>query len=128
MLVKSIGIGVVAASLGTSISVSAHHNASVCLARDRTVVVEGVVDAIQFADPHVVMTIRVEDSVLVTAEWQSSWQLANGWGITRDILRIGDRVAVRGSPYTCEDNRISMITEVKRLADGWSWTAIPRGF
>lgn len=128
MLSKIVCTCSVAVLLGVCIPLAAHHNDYACLARDRTVTIEGVVDAIEFSDPHVVLTIRTENSVIVTAEWRALWELANGWGITRDILRTGDRVAVRGAPYTCEVNRLSLITEVRRLADGWSWTATPSGF
>lgn len=99
----------------------AHHDAYACLVRDRSVTVEGLIDDIRFEDPHVVLTIKTDLSIVVTAEWRTIWELSNRWGITREFLRRGDRVLVRGSPYDCEENRMSIIVEVRRLEDGWSW-------
>ena len=106
-----------------SIQVDAHHNGYVCVARGKSVTVEGEIEAFQFSDPHVVLMIRTDDSTVVTAEWMTMFQLSNGWGITKEILRPGDRVVVRGSPYACEENKISLIAAVRRLDDGWSWSS-----
>lgn len=99
----------------------AHHDAYACIARDRSVIVEGIIEDIRFEDPHVVLTIKTDQSVIVTAEWKTIWELSNRWGITRDVLRRGDRLFVRGSPYECEDNKISLVVEVRRVEDGWTW-------
>ena len=118
---RFLSLCLLAASLLLCYPVDAHHDGYVCVARDKTVTVEGVIEEFQFVDPHVVLIVRTDDSTVVTAEWMTMWQLSNGWGITQQILRQGDRVVVRGSPYECEENRISLLTEVRRLDDGWSW-------
>lgn len=116
-------------SLLVSGPISAHHDSYACIARDRSVSVEGIVEDIRFEDPHVVLTIKTDRSIVVTVEWRPVWELANRWGITRDILRRGDRIYVRGSPYECEQNRMAVLVEIRRLEDGWFWTAAaPRAF
>ena len=79
-------------------SLQAHHYGRACLARDKTITVVGEIVEIQFSDPHVVIRLKTDQSIVVTAEWLSMWELSNGWGITSQILRQGERLVVRGSP------------------------------
>jgi hypothetical protein len=104
----------------------AHHNDYACIARDRSVTVEGVLEDIQYQDPHVVLKVKTADSTIVTASWRTLWELSNRWGITEGILRRGDRILLRGSPLECESNSLSLIVEVRRLEDGWTWSAPSR--
>ena len=101
----------------------AHHEAYACIERDVTVTVIGLIEDVRYDDPHVVLSIRTDQSIVVTAEWRAPWELANRLGITRELLQRGDRIAVRASPYDCEPNRIALIVELRRIADGWSWSA-----
>jgi hypothetical protein len=114
---------ILAGALFVCAPLGAHHNAFACLARDTTVTIEGVVKEFRFENPHAILTITAANGSVVTAEWLTIFELSNGWGITREFLGQGDRVVVRGSPYLCETNRISLLSEVRRLDDGWSWTS-----
>jgi hypothetical protein len=100
---------------------AAHHNA---IASDRahSVTIEGIVEAFVFANPHVEIHIRTDNGVVYTAEWQLMGVLSND-GITRDTLRPGDRVIVRGRPNKVAALRITELAEVKRPADGWTWVS-----
>ena len=53
-------------------------------------------------------------------EWGPASQLGRQ-GVTKDTLKIGDRVIVTGNPgRTAEDHRIRMVN-ITRPSDGWKW-------
>lgn len=102
------------------VSASAHHSYS-AFDRNRTVSIEGDVERVSFTNPHVMLTIKTSDAELYTAEWQNINQLAKG-GVTGDTVKVGDRLVVSGSPKHDNERLLSLIQEVRRPSDGWSWT------
>lgn len=108
------------ATLPGMAEVRAHHNGYACLARGTSLTIEGDLEEYQFTMPHVVLKIRLADGVLYTAEWMTSQQLA-GRGLNRDTLQVGDHLVVRGTPYACEKDMMSLLATVRRPADGWEW-------
>jgi hypothetical protein len=100
--------------------VPAHaHHSYAGFDQDRTVSVTGAIDKILFANPHVVLTLRMPDSTVYTVTWMSGRQL-NLQGVGADELTIGDVVVVSGSPSRQSDE-LAKITQVRRLSDGWTW-------
>jgi hypothetical protein len=83
----------------------AHH--SVAAWFDTTVEmteVEGVVTDLRWQNPHVVFTLRVDD-----APWSIETLSISGisrWGITRDLISVGDRLRVAGNPARRESNSL----------------------
>ena len=99
-------------------AVRAHHSyANFDL--DRTVTVEGRIDDILFANPHVVMKLRAGDGTVYTVTWNAAQQLSRQ-GVSPTHLKVGDSVGVTGSPST-KSPEVSKIVEVTRPADGWTW-------
>ena len=110
---------------------SAHHSHPEFL-MDQDATVQGTIESIRFADPHVVMTLRAVDMTVYTIEWQSATWLAsqpavfvtptNG-PVTADSLHIGDYVIVVGVPPR-DPSRHELVTlkSVRRPSDGWTWT------
>ena len=76
-------------------SVSAHHSyAGFYDARERTVTVQGTLEKITYANPHVVMEIRAADSTLYTVTWQSAMWVSRQAGVARETFRLGDHLVV----------------------------------
>jgi hypothetical protein len=66
--------------------------------------VEGVVTELRWQNPHVIFTLRVDD-----ADWSIETLSTSGisrWGITRDLIAVGDRVRVAGNPARRESNSL----------------------
>jgi Family of unknown function (DUF6152) len=110
-----------ALALGLGAAAQAHHNGYACLTRGASVTVEGQVEAFVFTMPHVVIRIRTAAGRLVTAEWMTVPQLKGMWGIAPDTLAPGDVVIVKGTPYSCEQDKMSLLASVTRPRDGWTW-------
>jgi hypothetical protein len=81
---------------------------------------QGDVTRVTFANPHVIITVQATDTEY-SVEWLSLYQLRR-LNVSKDDLRVGDHVVVRGSiPRDRADHRLSVVTDIRRSSDGWSW-------
>lgn len=119
MLKRVIAMLLLSASAGTA--VFAHHSYAEYY-RDQKVAIEGVVDHVTIANPHAILVVRTDEGTSFTVEWQSASQLQRS-GFTDGMLAAGDRVIVTASPArNPETRRVTLVTEVRRPRDGWTWT------
>ena len=85
--------------------VSAHHSVSAWF--DTTVEmaeIEGVVTDFRWQNPHVVFTLQVGEAL-----WSIETLSISGisrWGITRELIAVGDRLRVAGNPARREANSL----------------------
>jgi hypothetical protein len=119
MRTVSLSVVITVLILSASTAIRAHHSYA-DFDQDRTVSIAGTIDKVLFANPHVVLTVKMDDSTLYTMTWASATQL-NRQGVGRDDLKIGDKVIVSGSPSR-KSAELSRISEVSRSADGWRWS------
>ena len=98
--------------------------------------IAGVVEEIDFVNPHVVMRVRADDGSAYTIEWGNVIQMTRT-GVTRDTVKKGDRLIVTGSPHRDPARHLlTLLSEIRRPADGWQWTkpgsaqagTAPKGF
>ena len=117
-----------AAILGSMIftaAASAHHSYGAYF-EDQTVSIEGTVESIHFANPHVTFSLRTDAGEVYTAEWQNLIQLRHG-NVGPTTLKAGDRVIVVASPPRDPSSRkITLLREIRRPADGWLWRRTTR--
>jgi uncharacterized protein DUF6152 len=101
-------------------SMSAHHSYADFFT-DRTVAIEGDVEAFIYANPHVVLKVRDRESHVYLAVWQAAYQLARV-GVTGMTIKVGDHVVVSGSPARDPGSyALSLLREIRRPLDGWEW-------
>jgi hypothetical protein len=99
----------------------AHHSYGDIL-RDQSVSLAGVVEQIEFVNPHVQMQVRADDGSVYSVEWGNVLQMTRT-GVRRDTVKKGDRLIVTGSPHRDPARRhLTLLTEIRRPADGWQWT------
>lgn len=103
----------------------AHHSYGAYY-EDQTVTIEGTIETIRFANPHVIMTLRTDAQELYTLEWQNLIQLRHG-NVGPTTLKAGDRIVVIGSPpRDTSSHTITLLRELRRPADGWRWRRTTR--
>jgi Family of unknown function (DUF6152) len=103
----------------------AHHSYGAYF-EDQTVSIEGTVESIRFANPHVTFSLRTDAGEVYTAEWQNLIQLRHG-NVGPTTLKAGDRVIVIASPpRDPASHKITLLREVRRPADGWLWRRTTR--
>ncbi len=112
-------IAITAAMLLSAAVLDAHHSYA-AFDREHPVSVEGDIDSLLFANPHVVVSLRAADGEY-RVEWGALNQMVR-WNITRDTLHVGDHVIVTAAPTRDPaDRRLSVVREIRRPADGWRW-------
>lgn len=111
---------VVACAVLGAATVSAHHSYG-AFDREHPVSIEGDVTRVTFANPHVIIAVQTTHTEY-SVEWLSLYQLRR-WNVSKDDLQVGDHVVVTGSiPRDRTDHRLSIVTDIRRPSDGWSWT------
>src|SRR5689334_16207788 len=78
-------------------SASAHH-AYAAYVTENPITIEGDLETIRVANPHVVMQIRTADSTVYTCVWQSANWVSNQAGVTATTFTVGDHLVVNGAP------------------------------
>jgi hypothetical protein len=105
----------------TGSSARAHHSYPNFLL-DQKVSVEGEIEEVRYANPHVVLKIRTAEGVVYTAEWQAASWLDYHAHVTLTTFRVGDHVIVSGAPSRDPaSHELVRLKEVRRPRDGWTY-------
>ena len=107
-----------------AVPVAAHHSFAASYMEERTVTVEGELVQFLFRNPHSFVHLLVREKngsqVRYAVEWTGANQLGVQ-GVTRETLKIGDRVVITGTPgRNSSDHRIRMIS-LRRPKDNFGW-------
>ena len=109
------------------ISARAHHGHADFLLGQQ-VTVEGQLEELSYANPHVVLKIRTAEGVLYSAEWQAASWLQYHAHVTLTTLRVGDHLIVSGAPSRDPASHdLVRLREVRRPRDGWTYQVIQEG-
>src|SRR5687768_170135 len=109
----------------SGVAIRAHH--SYAEFSDNFVSVEGTLEKMMFANPHVMLTLRAKDSSVYTALWVAAFNLENR-GMKATDLKPGDVIVVSGTPARNPAvHEIARLREVRRVSDGWVWSRTGRG-
>ena len=100
----------------------AHHSYAEFL-REQQISVEGTIDRISFANPHVIITLKTSAETY-TLEWASVGMLRAG-GVENSTLAKGQTIVATGSPRRTDAHYLSLLQEVRRPSDGWNWARRP---
>ena len=106
----------------------AHHSFAATYIEDKSVTIEGELVQVLFRNPHsfVHVSVTEKDGTMVryAIEWGGAAQLG-GQGVTRETLKLGDRLIISGNPgRNPADHRVRMIT-LRRPSDGFGWGTRP---
>jgi len=117
----------IAAVLGMSVlagaSVLAHHGyANFVDPAVKTATIEGDLEGLRYANPHVVMMIRTADSTLYAVTWQSAFWVRQFAHVTPTTFKVGDHLVVTAAPsLDPASHDLARVREVRRPRDGWTW-------
>ena len=91
----------VAAACSYPLTATAHHSVAAWFDGSQTQEVIGVVTEIRWENPHVRFFMTAPDASGAEVSWDIETLSVSGisrWGVTADLLAVGDRVIVSGSP------------------------------
>ena len=102
----------------------AHHSFAATYDGNSQARIEGEVAQFLFRNPHSMVQVLAPDENGEIRRWAIEWAGVNvltGEGISRETLRIGDKVIVTGNPGRVPtDYRMRMLS-IERPEDGWKW-------
>ena len=115
---------VVAAISMPLVTAYAHHSFTATYDERSTIQIEGTLVQFMFRNPHAWVHVMAPDETGEIQRWGVEWggagQLA-GQGVTRDSLRPGDQLIIRGNPgRNPADHRVRMLS-LLRPSDGFGW-------
>jgi hypothetical protein len=106
------------------VSARAHHGHTDFLL-NQTVTVEGKLEDLRYANPHVVLKIRTAEGAVYSAEWQAASWLQYHAHVMLTTLRVGDQLIISGAPARDPTSReLVRLTQVRRPQDGWTYRVI----
>jgi hypothetical protein len=102
----------------------AHHSFGELYLESDTIEVEGSIVEFQYRNPHAWVHVAGTEGAfgeekIYSAEWVSTSQLERE-GITKNTLRVGDRVRIWGSPAKAINVSRMHLKRIQR-SDGWQW-------
>jgi hypothetical protein len=115
-------LAVAAASLlSTQVKVYAHHSFAATYFEDKTVTVEGKLVQFLYRNPHSFVHVEAPDEKGEMQTWAIEWgaggQLSRD-GVTRESLKPGDHVIVKGNPgRNPDDHRVRMQSITRPATD-----------
>ena len=117
-------IAAIAGAMLLAASAYAHHSFTATYDESREIEIEGTLVQFMFRNPHAWVHVMAPDEngemVRWGVEWGGAGQLS-GQGVTRESLKAGDHVIIRGNPgRNPVDHRIRM-RSLLRPSDGFGW-------
>ena len=79
----------------------AHHSVAAWFVRGESQEIEGVITDVRWQNPHILFFMRAPNAAGEIVEWEiETFSIAGvqRWGITEDLLQVGDRVRLTGWP------------------------------
>lgn len=110
-------VGVAVASAG--VSLSAHHSWNQVFSEDKPLVLRGTISKVELVNPHGWIWIDVKGDDGVVKKWGIEGGSPNGLirnGITKDSLKIGEELTVRGYGSRDGSNLVAGVSYTR--ADG----------
>jgi len=109
------------------IAVAAHaHHSYAQFDRCTSVMLEGEIVKVEWANPHIVIDLKTDAVKGYRVEWFNLTQLEQA-GVATGTLKAGDHVLITGSAMRDPELKVlSLVSEIRRPSDGWSWTGPPR--
>ncbi len=116
----------VAASLvAIGVPAYAHHSFPATYFVDQQTQIEGEVVQFLFRNPHAFIHVMAPDKDGKMQRWAVEWgggaALARDGNVSKDTLKPGDKVIVKGQPGRNPDDHRIRLVHISRPADGWEW-------
>ena len=111
----------------TQVNVYAHHSFAATYFEDQTVTIKGKLVQFLYRNPHSFVHVEAPDDKGVMQTWAVEWgaggQLSRD-GVTRESLKPGDEVEIKGNPGRNPDDHRIRMQSITRPSDGWSWKGV----
>jgi hypothetical protein len=103
---------------------AAHHSFATYYLEGESIELEGDVVEFQYRNPHSWVFVNAPDSFGRMQTWAAEWTGRAGLeraGVTKDTLRVGDRVRVWAAPNRNPTDTRVHLKRIERPRDHWTW-------
>lgn len=117
-------LAAIAGAFVAALPAAAHHSFTATYDETATMEIEGTIVQFMFRNPHAWVHVMAPDENGEMQRWGVEWGGAgqlSGQGVTRDSLKAGDHVVIKGNPgRNAVDHRLRM-RSLLRPSDGFGW-------
>jgi len=102
----------------------AHHSFPATYIVDKQVTIKGTVVQFLFRNPHSFVHVLAPDKDGKMVTWAVEWGAGGSLGsdnITRDTIKPGDKVIIKGNPARDESSHRIRMHSIERPSDGFKW-------
>jgi len=117
-------LGLLLGSLALAAPLYAHHSFTATYDEGKEIKIEGTLVQFMFRNPHAFVHVMAPDDKGEMQRWGVEWGGAGalaGQGVTRDSLKPGDKVVIRGNPGRNPDDHRLRMRSLLRPSDGFGW-------
>jgi len=116
---------IAASAVAFGVPAYAHHSFPATYHVDQEMQIEGEVVQFLFRNPHAFIHVMAPDKDGKMQRWAVEWgggaALARDGNVSKDTLKPGDKVIVKGQPgRNPADHRVRLV-HISRPSDGWEW-------
>lgn len=113
------------AGIAAALPAVAHHSFPATYLIDQEITIKGKVVQFMFRNPHSIIHVLAPDENGKEVRWAVEWAAAGALQrenvATRELLRPGDEVIIKGAPGRNPQDHKIRLNHIERPADGWSW-------
>ena len=105
-------------------SLLAHHPVSTTYVTDRQMTIDGIIVELAYRNPHAFIHVSAPDRDGQARRWAVEWGhpgTDRRLGVPTDVLKLGDRLVVSGSPARDPGAFRILGRTIVRSSDGWRW-------
>ena len=106
------------AFLLSAFPVSAHHSFAAVYDQSKPLRVDGVVQRVDWRNPHVVVALKAKDAAGAEVQWEIEMGaprvLTSRFGWTDETVKIGDHISVEGYLARADDQQAAAVTITTR--------------
>ncbi len=115
---------IVVAAMVAAATASAHHSFGATYEVSKQVKLDGEIVQFVYRNPHSFVHVEAPDDKGVVQRWAIEWSgtaQLTGQGVTRNTLKVGDKVAVVGRPSRVPGEYRVLMVNLVRPSDGFTW-------
>jgi Family of unknown function (DUF6152) len=114
----------IAAALLAGTAAYAHHSYAATYDVSNEITLDGKLVQFVYRNPHSFVHVEAPDDKGVVQRWAIEWSgtaQLTGQGVTRNTLKVGDKVAVVGRPSRVPGEYRVLMVNLVRPSDGFTW-------
>ena len=115
---------IVVGAVMVAATASAHHSFGATYEVSKQIKLDGEIVQFVYRNPHSFVHVEAPDAKGEVQRWAIEWSgtaQLTGQGVTRNTLKVGDKVAVVGRPSRVPGEYRVLMVNLVRPSDGFTW-------